>query len=63
MARAIAALNHRHLPALRRRTDYLVMEYVDSQPEGPVLRPTLRLAAQIADALARHIARAWCIAI
>jgi serine/threonine-protein kinase len=54
-ARAIAALNHPHICQLYDvGPDYLVMEYVDGQPlKGPMpAADALRLAAQIANALA-----------
>jgi serine/threonine-protein kinase len=54
-ARAIAALNHPHICQLYDvGPDYLVMEYVDGTPlKGPVpVADALRLAAQIAEALA-----------
>ncbi|SPE26739.1 putative Serine/threonine protein kinase [Candidatus Sulfopaludibacter sp. SbA3] len=54
-ARAVAALNHPHICTLYDvGPNYLVMEYVEGQPlRGPLPVPeALRLAIQIADALA-----------
>jgi eukaryotic-like serine/threonine-protein kinase len=54
-ARAIAALNHSHICQIYDvGPDYLVMEYVEGQPlRGPMpVDDTLRLARQIADAMA-----------
>jgi len=54
-ARAVAALNHPHICTLYDvGPNYLVMEYVEGQPlHGPLpLSQALRLAIQIADALA-----------
>src|SRR3989442_5932467 len=53
-ARAIAALNHRHICTLHDvGPDYLVMEYVEGSPLSGPLKPeeSLRLALQIAQAL------------
>jgi Tol biopolymer transport system component/predicted Ser/Thr protein kinase len=54
-ARAVAALNHPHICTLYDvGPNYLVMEYVEGQPlHGPMpLAQALRLAIQVADALA-----------
>src|ERR1035437_1009783 len=54
-ARAVAALNHPHISTLYDvGPNYLVMEYVEGQPlHGPMpLAQALRLAIQMADALA-----------
>jgi eukaryotic-like serine/threonine-protein kinase len=54
-ARAIAALNHPHICQLYDvGPDYLVMEYVEGKPlKGPLpVADVLRLAVQVADALA-----------
>src|SRR5262249_44876507 len=54
-ARAVAALNHPNICQLYDvGPDYLVMEYVDGEPIRPTRDPDrlLRLATQIADALA-----------
>ena len=53
-ARAVAALNHRHICQLYDvGPNYLVMEYIDGQPlKGPLpLDQTLRYAVEICDAL------------
>ncbi len=52
-AQAIAALNHPHICTLHDvGPDYLVMEYVEGKPLGPVpVDHALRYAIQIADAL------------
>ena len=54
-ARAVAALNHPHICTLYDvGPNYLVMEYVEGRPlHGPMpLAQALRLAIQVADALA-----------
>jgi serine/threonine protein kinase len=54
-ARAIAALNHPHICQIYGvGPDYLVMEFVEGRPlRGPIpVEDTLRLARQIADAMA-----------
>src|ERR1700730_3123895 len=58
-ARAIAALNHRHICQIFDiGSDYLVLEYIEGQPlltqanPGPLaVEEAVRLAAQIAEAL------------
>src|SRR4051794_39991297 len=54
-ARAIAALNHPNIATLHDvGPDYLVMEYVEGEPVGPVddIRKLLDVSIQIADGLA-----------